>query len=149
MKKRSVKILALALGGLVLFGCVQGAPSTVDQQNNSGGAAGIVLAGADEEKNINLEDVKSIELYDLEGNKIDRTFTEEDIKDVVDAWNASFIDDTSYIEMITGYRMVITLEGDNQINITSYGNKERIVATYKDTTYHLVCPEIAGILLAE
>jgi len=150
MKRRSMKILAIFISSLVLFGCAQ---STVDNTNTNtdtdNNLAGIVLAGADEAKNINFEDVKSIELYDIEGNPLEKLYTEDYKKDIVAAWNSSWIDDTSYIEMIAGYKMVITLKDDNTINIISYGNKDRIVATMNDTTYHLGCPEIGEILLGK
>jgi len=147
MKRRSMKIVAVFISCLVLFGCAQSTVDNIDQPNQDNNSTGTVLAGAEKEKNIKFEDVKSIQLYDIEGNPLERLYTEEFKRDVVEAWNDSWIDDTSYIEIITGYKMVITLKDDNTINIISYGNKERIVATMNDTTYHLACPEIGEILL--
>jgi len=147
MKRKSTKILAIIISSLVLFGCAQSTVDNIDQPNQDNNPAGTVLAGAEKEKNIKFEDVKSIELYDIEGNPLEGLYTEAFKKDVVEAWNDSWIDDTSYIEMITGYKMEITLKDNNVINITSYGNKDRIVATMNDTTYHLACPEIGEILL--
>jgi len=149
MKIRSMKILTVFISSLVLFGCAQSTVDNIGNPNTDGNLAGIVLAGADEQKNINFEDVKSIELYDVEGNPLERLYKEDYKKDIVAAWNASWIDDTSYIEMIAGNKMVITLKDDNTINIISYGNKDRIVATMNDTTYHLGCPEIGEILLGK
>ena len=95
-----------------------------------------------------IENVKSILLKDLDGNKIDKAFSEDDIKNIVSAYNESTVQDTSYIAMITGSTMVITLEDDSTVTITSYGDENNIVAAASTgESYHLNCPAIASILL--
>ncbi|MFT9495372.1 hypothetical protein [Anaerosolibacter sp.] len=144
MKRKLSTIIVIVVSGLMLFGCAESKGSTADQPDPNSNPAGIILAGADQQKNISTEDVKSIERYDLEGKLVNSELNKEE---VVKAFNDSMIDDTSYIEMITGYRMVITLKDGGKVTITSYGDETRVVAMVRDTTYHLISPEIAKILL--
>lgn len=144
MKRKISTIIVIVVSGLMLFGCAQNKGDIADQPDPNSNPAGIVLAGADQQKNISSEDVKSIELYDLDGKLVSDELNKEEI---VKAFNDSMIDDTSYIQMITGYRMVVTLKDDGQINISSYGDETRVVAMVRDTTYHLISPELAKILL--
>jgi hypothetical protein len=95
-----------------------------------------------------IENVKSIILKDIDGNKIDKAFSEDDIQNIVSAYNESTVQDTSYVAMITGSTMVITLEDDSTVTITSYGDENNIVAAVSTgESYHLSCPAIASILL--
>lgn len=98
---------------------------------------------------IEPEEVKTIELFSLEGEKI-MQFKDDDIKDIVKSFNKSKVDNRAYIEMLVGNSMVIQTK-DCKIRITSYGSDTNIVASReKDgryTTKHLVCPEIAELLL--
>ncbi len=95
-----------------------------------------------------IEGIKSITLKDIEGNVVERTFTAEDMKAIETAFNESYIMDTAYIEMITGYNMTISLENGEEVYITSYGDPVFIVARIGDgDTYHLGCEAIATILL--
>jgi hypothetical protein len=94
-----------------------------------------------------IDGIKSIVLKDVEGNVVDRTFTDEEIEEIKTAFNDSFIMDTAYIEMITGYNMTIELDNGEEVFITSYGDPVFIVATVWDETYHLGCEVIATILL--
>lgn len=95
-----------------------------------------------------IDNIKSITLKDVEGNVLERTFTKEEIEDIRLAFNDSFIMDTAYIEMITGYNMTIILENDEEIFVTSYGDPVFIVVRVGDgATYHLGCEAIASILL--
>lgn len=144
MKIKFSKMTIVLLSALLLFGCTPEAPEPAPTSNQDSNAAGIVLAGADLAKNIKSDDVKSIQLFDLEGNDVDKELNQES---VIKAFNDSVIDDTSYIEMIAGYKMVITLKDASVITITSYGDETRVVASTKDTTYHLISPELAKILL--
>jgi hypothetical protein len=94
-----------------------------------------------------IDGIESIVLKDVEGNIIDRNFTDEEIEEIKTAFNDSFIMDTAYIEMITGYNMTIELENGEEVFITSYGDPVFIVARIGDETYHLGCEAIATILL--
>ncbi|WP_069997189.1 hypothetical protein [Cellulosilyticum sp. I15G10I2] len=95
-----------------------------------------------------IEHIKSIELTDIEGNKVDRAFSAEEISIIAAAYNDSYIQDTAYIEMLAGNIMVITLEDDSTVTITSYGDENNIVAvSSKGENYHLGCPVIGKILL--
>lgn len=97
-----------------------------------------------------IDNIKSIILKDVEGNDLERTFTKAEIEDIRLAFNDSFIMDTAYIEMITGYNMTIILENEEEIFVTSYGDPVFIVARVGDgATYHLGCELIASILLEE
>jgi hypothetical protein len=108
-----------------------------------------IVAGADEAKKIDISTIKTIQVYDLEGNLVKEISEKEEIAAVGTAYNESMIDDISYIEMITGYTMDIALANDQIIHITSYGDETRVVATVNEMTYHLICPEIAKILLSD
>ena len=95
-----------------------------------------------------IEGIKKITLRDVDGNEIDRSFSAEEIKMIETAFNESYIMDTMYIEMITGYNMTIDLENGDEVFITSYGDPVFIVARIGDgETYHLGCEAIATILL--
>lgn len=95
-----------------------------------------------------IEGIKSITLKDVDDNVIERTFTAEEMLAIETAFNESYIMDTMYIEMITGYNMTIELENGEDVFITSYGDPVFIVARVGDgETYHLGCEAIATILL--
>lgn len=98
----------------------------------------------------NIENVKSIELVNIDGKKLDKTFSQDEINTIVTAYNESSIQDTAYIMMLAGSTMLITLEDGSSVTITSYGDENNIVATSSNgATYHLGCPTIAKILLAK
>ncbi|MDW7662176.1 MAG: hypothetical protein SCL54_12225 [Bacillota bacterium] len=95
-----------------------------------------------------IEGIKSITLKDVDGNVIERTFSDEEIIAIETAFNESYIMDTMYIAMIAGYNMTIELENGEEVFITSYGDPVFIVARIGDgDTYHLGCETIATILL--
>jgi len=95
-----------------------------------------------------IEGIKSITLKDLDGNIVDRAFSAEETAVIENAFNESFIMDTAYIEMITGYSMTINLDNGEEVFITSYGDPVFIVARIGEgETYHLGCETIASILL--
>ncbi|MCK8060208.1 MULTISPECIES: hypothetical protein [unclassified Fusibacter] len=97
-----------------------------------------------------IDGIVSITLRDIEGNVIDRKFTEDEIKGIETAFNESFIMDTAHIEMITGYTMTIELEDEREVFISSYGQEGYIVARIGDgQTYHLGCEVIGRILLSK
>lgn len=107
----------------------------------------MILAGADEAKQIDVATIKTIALFDLDGKDLEKTFSADEITTIGTAYNNSMIDDISYIEMLAGYSMDITLDNDQVIHLTSYGDENHVVATTNGTTYHLICPEIGKILL--
>jgi len=95
-----------------------------------------------------IQDIQQITLKDLEGNIIRDDFSEAEIQDIVQAFNDSFIMDTAYIEMITGYTMDILLQDSHSVFIHSYGDPTYIVASNdQGETYHLGCEFIGNILL--
>ncbi|MBC7958270.1 MAG: hypothetical protein H7X94_00250 [Vallitaleaceae bacterium] len=159
MKKIIIAVLGLSLV-LLASGCskeksidedIYQVPQGVVEGDESGDALdpsmGMVLAGADEEKKIDLSTIKSIELFDLDGVKVEKNYSEAEMTAIGTSYNDSSIDDIAYIEMITGYTMVITLDNDQTIRMTSFGDENHVVATTKDLTYNLICPEIGKILL--
>lgn len=96
-----------------------------------------------------IEGIKHITLTDLEGNVIDRSFSDEEIASIQQAFNDSYIMDTAYIEMIAGNTMTIDLEDGRSVFIHSYGDENFIVASFSDgESYHLGC-ELIGKLLLE
>ncbi|WP_070000877.1 hypothetical protein [Cellulosilyticum sp. I15G10I2] len=144
MKIKFPKIHIVLLSGLLLFGCAPRDTEPIPPINQDNNAAGIILEGADQAKNINVEDVESVTLYDLEDNIVEKDL---DKQDIVKAFNDSMIDDTSYITMITGYKMVISLRNNTEIQIISYGDDSRVVASTETMSYHLISPDLAKILL--
>ena len=95
-----------------------------------------------------IQGITKITLADIEGNVVEREFSAEEISAIEEAFNESFIMDTAYIEMITGYTMTIELEDGNSVFIHSYGQEDYIVASISNgQSYHLGCPLIGKILL--
>lgn len=98
------------------------------------------------------EDIMDITLFSLMDEKI-KTYASEEYAAIVEAFNNAKIDDSFYIEMITGNKLVINLKDGSAIQMTSYGSKTNIVAIKRRPdgeaqSWHLVCPEIANILLS-
>jgi outer membrane murein-binding lipoprotein Lpp len=147
MKKIITSILAAVITTGLLSGCGQQVKSNDVSPVQDNGGARLILPQAMEQKAIKLENVQSIKLYSLEGNVINKSFTDKEIEDIVSSYNKSQIDDTSYIESITGNRMVISFKDATKINIHSYGSETYVVASGEKITYHLAAPEIAAILL--
>lgn len=103
-----------------------------------------------DEFKIDVEKVKTIGLYSIDGEKI-KQFNADEVKYIIKSFNESKIDDSAYILMLAGNIMIIETE-DYKIRITSYGSPTHIVAS-KETdgkhfsTKHLICPKIAKLLL--
>lgn len=106
----------------------------------------------DDDWKIDPEDVKKIELLSLEGYKVKEFDDDKEIEKLIDSFNNSKVDERAFIEMIAGNTMMIETR-DFNIRITSYGSDTNVVATMeKDELYytkHLICPEIAKLLLEE
>jgi hypothetical protein len=95
-----------------------------------------------------IEGIVKITLTNLDGNVIDKTFSDTEIEAIKAAFNESYIMDTAYIEMIAGATMTITLEDGREVFIHSYGDENFIVARIGEgETYHLGCTLIGKILL--
>lgn len=99
------------------------------------------------------DDITDMALYSLTGERI-KTYDPQEYPSIVEAFNNARIDDSFYIMMIAGNKLVIGLIGGAAIEITSYGSETNIVATMYSQeadsevkTLHLICPEIAEILL--
>ena len=144
MKKVVSLALVVVISGAVLMGCAPSAADDIKQVDPIISAK--VSAEAMLQKNIK-QDVKMIELFDIDGNPLEREYTRDWMDNMVKAFNDSVIDDTGYVKMLAGYTMVITLVDDSEVRITSYGDEEKIIATVDDVTYHLTCLEIGKILL--
>lgn len=101
---------------------------------------------------ISADDVKSVGLFNLMGEKL-KDYNMEEIKKITELYNNSTIDNRPYIEMLAGNSLSLTLKNGDKITFTSYGSKTNIIATVSVNqsvkTYHLVCPEIACILLSQ
>ncbi|ATW26538.1 stalk domain-containing protein [Candidatus Formimonas warabiya] len=98
------------------------------------------------------EDVQSIAVYNLAQEKI-KEYPKEEFARIIDNLNKSTLDDNPYIEMIAGNTIKILLADNASISLTSYGSPTNYVATVQVggayATYHLVNPEIAGLLLGK
>lgn len=156
MKKRIVGLKNLVILLLVLVpffvACSLNAKDDEELINpdvNGDPSTGTILAGADAAKAVDLENVKSIKLYDLEENIVDKEFSNEEISKIIKAYNESMIDDTMYIEMITGNKMVVSFKDGATITFTSYGDENHVVANGEDFSYHLICPYIGKLLLED
>lgn len=142
MKKIFSLSIAFIFSMLLLVGCSKAdVPSTSDKPLNKIKAGTFIK--------IAVEDVKGIELISLENKKI-MDFSKEDINKIVNSYNNSTISDMAYVAMLAGISMKIILV-DNVINISSYGSETNIITSgvKSDFNYHLVCPEIAKILLSK
>jgi len=102
------------------------------------------------EINVDYKDVKSIELYDIEGKKVSELSKEEYPK-IISYLNSSKISNDPHILMITGKIMKITFKDSSEISFNSYGSETNCVVSGKykgkDFNYHLISPDIAKILL--
>lgn len=95
-----------------------------------------------------IQDILLITLKDIEGNVVKDDFSDAEMQEILVAFNDSFIMDTAYIEMITGYTMDILLKDGQNVFIHSYGDPNYIVASNSQgETYHLGCEVIAKMLL--
>lgn len=101
------------------------------------------------------DDITDMTLYNLMGETV-KTYAPEEYPSIVEAFNNAKVDDSFYIMMITGNKLTIGLIGGASIEITSYGSETNIVATINSQeaegevkSLHLICPEIAQILLEE
>ena len=99
------------------------------------------------------DDITDITLYNLMGETV-KTYAPEEYPLIVEAFNNARVDDSFYIMMITGNKLTIGLIGGASIEMTSYGSETNIVATINSQeaegevkSLHLICPEIAQILL--
>lgn len=133
MKNKSLMMMALFISlALVFSGC-------------AGGIAGILPFPG---QSLQPGDVVSIELTDLNGDKV-RELEPAEIEEVLAGLNKAEEDDAPHIMMLAGYTMTIQLK-DGEIRLTSYGSETHVVATFvtgeKAVTKHLVCPEVAKIL---
>lgn len=148
MKRISQYTLLLTLSAAVLAGCASTEAAPKDRLEDISGI-NLNIDEAMKEKEIKLEDVKSIEMFDLDNKPIDMQYDKTGIKDIVTAYNDSTITYDPYVMMISGKQMRITLKDDTLINIHSYGSKTHVVASGEKISYHLNSPEIAEMLLDE
>ncbi len=148
MKKISQYALILTLSASLLAGCANTEAAPKDQPEDISGIH-LNIDEAMKEKEINFENVKSVEMFDLDDKQIDIHYDEKGIKDIATAYNESEITYDPYVMMISGKQMRITLKDDTTINIHSYGSTTHVVASGENISYHLISPEIAEILLGE
>lgn len=94
--------------------------------------------------------VKSMELYSIDQEKL-RACSEAELSAVMESFNQATIDQNFYIQMIAGRVLKVSLNDGREISFTSYGSKTNVVASFQlgaeATTYHLVAPAIAELLL--
>lgn len=101
-------------------------------------------------KPISEENVESMEVFNIEGVKVNE-YAKPAFKGIVELFNESEVVDELYILMISGNKFIITMDNGDLIEFTSYGSETNLLANIitKDNalTYHIKCPEIANILL--
>ncbi|MDD4295770.1 MAG: stalk domain-containing protein [Ruminiclostridium sp.] len=115
------------------------------------GASFTPKPGENIEITISPEDILDITLFDLMEEKV-KVYKQDEFANIAEAFNNAKVDDSFYIMMIAGNRMVVTMKDNTTIQMTSYGSKTNIVALMLDpdgkaTNWHLICPYIAKILL--
>lgn len=113
-------------------------------------AAFLLYSTGDKIAQIKADDVKSIELFNIENVKVKELSTDE-ISKVVDYYNKSKIDDNAYILMLAGHMMKLTFTDGTSLSFTSYGSQTNVVVSGsimgKEISYHLQNSELAQILL--
>lgn len=155
INRKSLIGLALLMVVLLIGGCSQPVVGDTGTSDGATDPAAGTSPKLDEAaaKAMELEKqigkINEIILMDLEGKKVERAFTADEMAAIQNDFNASYIMDTMYIEMIAGMTMTLILEDGQEVFITSYGQPEFIVARLGDTTYHLGCEGIGKILLGE
>lgn len=155
MKRKILMGLALLMVVLLISGCSQPVMGDTGSSDGAADPAAGTSPKLDEAaaKAMELEKqigkINEIILMDLEGKKVERSFTAEELTAIQSDFNESYIMDTMYIEMIAGMTMTLILEDGREVFITSYGQPEFIVARLGDTSYHLGCEGIGKILLGE
>jgi hypothetical protein len=98
---------------------------------------------------INADDILSVELFDITGNKIKEI---DDFYQIAGYYNTAKITHDPYILMLAGNMMKITLK-NGSLNFTSYGSPKNVVASGiidgENYSFHLISPNIAELLLGK
>jgi hypothetical protein len=136
MKKKTLATIALLIGlSLVFTGCVGGSMGTIAWLGQG----------------LEADDIEAIQLTDLNGDLV-RELDPSEYEIIVKGINNAKEDESPYIMMLAGYTMTVKL-ADGEIRFTSYGSETNVVAAIaigKETkSKHLVCPEIAQILIED
>ncbi|AKL96006.1 copper amine oxidase domain-containing protein [Clostridium aceticum] len=102
-------------------------------------------------KMIPIDSIQEMKLYSLMQEEI-KTFTAEEIDEIVNQLNTSPTYNGAYILMLAGNNIRITLEGGDSIQLTSYGFKDHVIMAGevdgKHISYCIVSPEVGSILLS-
>lgn len=136
MKKKILATIALLIGlSLVFTGCVGGSMGTIAWLGQG----------------LEADDIEAIQLTDLNGDLV-RELDPSEYEIIVKGINNAKEDESPYIMMLAGYTMTVKL-ADGEIRFTSYGSETNVVASFaigeKTNSKHLVCPEIAQILIED
>lgn len=101
-------------------------------------------------KQVDVDKVEAFQLIDIEGNSVEKSFSQEEIATFIEALNTSEISNDAYILMLAGNSLTISLDNEETVTITSYGDEDHIIASYSQGySFHLVCPEIGKLLLGK
>lgn len=101
-------------------------------------------------KPISLDSIQEMKLYSLMGEER-KTFTRDEIKELVEHLNTSPTYNGAYIAMLAGNNIQITVENGKSMQLTSFGSKDHVILSgdvggeYR--TYCIVSPEVGRILL--
>ena len=101
-------------------------------------------------KAIDIEAIKEMKLYSLMQAEL-KTFSKEEIMDIVAKLNSSPTYDGPILMMLAGNSVTIKIDGDNSIKLTSYGNQEHVIVSGEiDGEFYSYCvvnSEIGRLLL--
>ncbi|MGE4283456.1 MAG: stalk domain-containing protein [Clostridia bacterium] len=103
-------------------------------------------------KAISIDSIKEMKLYSLMQEEI-KTFSTEEIKELINHLNTSPTYNGAYIEMLAGNNIKIALNDGSSIQLTSFGSKDYVIMSGEvngeHKTYCIVSPEIGSILLSQ
>lgn len=101
-------------------------------------------------KAIPVDSIKEMKLYSLMQEEI-KSFTSEEIKEIITQLNTSPTYNGPILEMLTGNSITIILDDGGKVQLTSYGNKDHVVVSGKVNeeyiSYCVVNTEIGSLLL--
>lgn len=103
-------------------------------------------------KAIAVEKVKEMTMYSLMGEEV-KTFTQEEIEELVHSLNTSPTYTGAYILMLAGNSITITLEDDSTIQLTSFGSEDHVVmageVNGEHMSYCIMSSKVGSILLSD
>jgi len=101
---------------------------------------------------ISPDSIKEMKLYSLEEEEI-KTFTKEEIEEIINHLNTSPTYHGAYIAMLAGNHIKIILDNDDMIQLTSFGSVDYVIMSGEvngqPINYCIMSPEVGSILLSQ